>query len=295
MIEFAGPATPLTPGDIEAEAAEIGCEPAIIYAVCDVEAGKSGFLPSGKPKILFEAHVFGRLTDHQGDRDHPNISAPRWDRSLYGAGGEHQYDRLAEAMELDREAALKSASWGMFQIMGMNAGLCGYNAANGAPDVEAFVKAMVTGERAHLDAFTKFCVANYIDDDLRARRFDTFTRVYNGPGQVEHYSTLLAAAYRKARANPAARPTASPRVAQAAYQSVLRLNSRGPAVVALQKQLAGLGYDVETDGDFGPVTMAAVVAFQRYRGLVPDGVAGPRWRGWAADPAKWHRAELARS
>lgn len=57
MSEFAGPATPLTPGDIEGEAADIGCEPAIIIAVCDVEAGKSGFLPSKKPKILYEAHV----------------------------------------------------------------------------------------------------------------------------------------------------------------------------------------------------------------------------------------------
>ena len=53
----------------------------------------------------------------------------------------------------------------------------------------------------------------------------------------------------------------------------LRLGSKGPAVAAAQ---AALG--VAADGDFGPITHAAVQRFQAARGLVVDGVIGPMTR-----------------
>lgn len=53
----------------------------------------------------------------------------------------------------------------------------------------------------------------------------------------------------------------------------LHLGSRGPAVAAAQ---AALG--VAADGDFGPITQAAVQRFQASRGLVADGVIGPMTR-----------------
>ena len=53
----------------------------------------------------------------------------------------------------------------------------------------------------------------------------------------------------------------------------LRLGSQGPAVAAAQ---AALG--VAADGDFGPLTQAAVQRFQATRGLVADGVIGPLTR-----------------
>ncbi|HEU0014899.1 MAG TPA: N-acetylmuramoyl-L-alanine amidase, partial [Longimicrobium sp.] len=51
----------------------------------------------------------------------------------------------------------------------------------------------------------------------------------------------------------------------------LRRGAQGPLVAELQR---GLG--VEQAGTFGPQTEAAVRAFQRDRGLVPDGIVGPR-------------------
>lgn len=199
-MDFNGAATPLQDGDIEEVATWLSCEVAAVKAVCSVEAAGHGFLPDGRPKILFEAHVFGRLTDHRYDDEHPNISAPSWDRSLYGAGGAHQYDRLAEAMALDEEAALKSASWGMFQIMGMNAGICGYvlEGTEKEPDVRAFVTDMLDSERNHLIAFARFCRETGAARHLVNQDWRSFARVYNGPGQVEAYADRLAEAYESA-------------------------------------------------------------------------------------------------
>ncbi|HLJ46108.1 MAG TPA: glycoside hydrolase domain-containing protein [Bryobacteraceae bacterium] len=57
--------------------------------------------------------------------------------------------------------------------------------------------------------------------------------------------------------------------------SVLKLGSTGPSVSALQDRLRELGFDPgSTDGDFGPGTQAAVIAFQTAKGLQPDGIVG---------------------
>ena len=57
----------------------------------------------------------------------------------------------------------------------------------------------------------------------------------------------------------------------------LQLGSNGPQVVKLQKKLQKAGFNPgDTDGDFGPATQAAILAYQKSEGLLADGVAGPR-------------------
>jgi putative chitinase len=59
--------------------------------------------------------------------------------------------------------------------------------------------------------------------------------------------------------------------------SVLKEGSSGPEVTKLQEKLKESGFDPGAiDGDFGPGTEAAVTAFQKSKGLLADGVAGPR-------------------
>lgn len=72
--------------------------------------------------------------------------------------------------------------------------------------------------------------------------------------------------------------------------TTLRIGSRGPAVVNLQRKLAG--YGIAADGDFGPLTEGAVRAFQAWAGLDVDGEVGPVTRdalglpdGPASEPA----------
>ena len=58
--------------------------------------------------------------------------------------------------------------------------------------------------------------------------------------------------------------------------AILQQGSSGSAVAALQTQLKALGFDPKgTDGNFGPGTKAAVIAFQKSKGLTADGKAGP--------------------
>jgi len=62
--------------------------------------------------------------------------------------------------------------------------------------------------------------------------------------------------------------------AAAAAQPLLEQGSEGPAVARVQQAL-GVG----DTGYFGPVTRAAVIAFQRGDGLLVDGIVGPQTRG----------------
>jgi putative chitinase len=59
--------------------------------------------------------------------------------------------------------------------------------------------------------------------------------------------------------------------------TVLTTGATGDDVVQLQQALAAHNFSPgEADGQFGPATSAAVMAFQKSSGLLADGVAGPR-------------------
>lgn len=175
-------------------AQRLGIDPAAVWAVAQVESGgKGGFLPDKRPRILFEAHIFSRLTGRRFDSSHPTLSRPRWDRKLY-RGGAREYERLEAAKELDEDAALQSCSWGKFQILGTNHGICGY------PTIHAFVEAMRRSEEEHLDAFMNFVRYRRLDDELREHRWADFAFGYNGTRFKENrYDTKLELAYQAAK------------------------------------------------------------------------------------------------
>lgn len=57
--------------------------------------------------------------------------------------------------------------------------------------------------------------------------------------------------------------------------STIGQGTQSQAVTAIQYLLRARGHAVAADGDFGPATRAAVIAFQTDAGLAADGVVGP--------------------
>ncbi|WP_323389771.1 peptidoglycan-binding protein [Myxococcus qinghaiensis] len=76
--------------------------------------------------------------------------------------------------------------------------------------------------------------------------------------------------------------------AAASTPPTVRQGSKGPTVTTLQKKLAAAGFNPgPIDGDFGPKTRAAVLSFQKAKGLAQDGIVGPKtWGALNAGGAK---------
>lgn len=190
---FKGKAKRIDDVDIPRLAYAIGCGEDEIHAFMDVEAAGAGFDDQGRPKILYEYHVFYRnLTGAKRDKAiSSGLARQKWGQLPYGKSSE-QYPRLLKAMQIDETAALKACSWGLGQVLGENHKMLGYATP------QAMVKAFMDDEEYHLKGIIDYLINAGIDDDLREHRWQTVARVYNGPGYAEHnYHGRMAAAYAK--------------------------------------------------------------------------------------------------
>lgn len=237
-----GTAVQMEPGSFEKAAERIGCDPAAIRAIWDVEAAGRGFLRDGSLIRRFEPHHMPG--SRMGWRDSLKIKTA-----------------LREQMFLDAyatapDAALRASSWGGPQIMGFNCEAAGFDSAH------EMVEAMADSENAHLDAFVTLILSWGLDAAIRAHDWLTFATRYNGNGQAPVYARKIEEAYRRhnGKASPA----------------VLRMGS--PDAGAVRRLQAALG--IEQDGGFGPATDAAVRQFQERAGLPVDGIVGQRT--WSA-------------
>lgn len=191
-----GDARRLVPSDFDHAASQLGIEVAAIRAVAEVEAGGSrGFDKHKRPKILFETHLFRKHTNHRYDKSHPRLTAPYNSKLQIESHSKDQWQIMREAFALDHQAAVKSASWGMFQVLGEN------HRAVGWKHVRRFVVDMFESEAQHLRAFVGFCRANHLIRHLKHRNWAAFAAVYNGPDYHKNaYDTKMAAAYKKYKA-----------------------------------------------------------------------------------------------
>jgi hypothetical protein len=187
----------LTPADIQKAADILGVAPSIVKAVIEVESGGSGFNPDGTAKIQFEGHIFYRELKRRGinpadyQAGNEDIIYPSF-TSRFVLGQKAEYKQLAKALDICREAALLSTSWGLFQIMGFNYPSCGFR------NVEDFVEAHKESEAKQLEAFCVFLRTNGLIFHLVKQDWATFARRYNGPAfEVNKYDQKLKKAYEK--------------------------------------------------------------------------------------------------
>jgi hypothetical protein len=182
------PETGLSEANYNIAAKLLGVEIAAIKAVAEVESSGAAFDEYGRPRILFERHYFHRLTAGKYDAKNPNISNKK--NGGYGKFSA-QYKKLERAFDLSPDAALRSASWGRFQIMGDNYKAAGFSSAG------KFVLALTKSESAHLKAFSTFVGNNTkMLSALSKKDWGAFARIYNGPRYKDNnYDTKLKSAY----------------------------------------------------------------------------------------------------
>lgn len=185
--------------DVVKAAKSLGVPVAAMMAVNEVESKGTGFLPSGKPAILYERHIMYReLRDYGVDpvkamRENPGLVNTA--RGGY-LGGEKEWLRMEKAQLICRDAALESASWGAFQIMGFHWELLGFDS------VEEYISFASESEANQLECFVRFIKSQKgLWAALKALNWAEFARLYNGPAYKENqYDTKLATAFKDAQA-----------------------------------------------------------------------------------------------
>jgi hypothetical protein len=253
---------------IEHVAGEEGIEPAALLAIAEVEsAGRAYAVVGGekRPLIRFEGHYFDRFVpaSKRAAARAAGLASPKAGAVRNPAGQRERWQMLMRAMEIDREAAIMSVSWGIGQVMGSHWDALGYASPR------ALFKEASSGVAGQIRLMVRFLRENHLLDELRRHDWSAFARAYNGPAyRKNRYDTRMAEAYARYRDGGVDAPPPS--------AGMLRLGSNGKRVRELQVLLRRAGFPVAADGDFGPATKRAVMRFQDACGLDVDGVAGPR-------------------
>jgi hypothetical protein len=178
-------------------------ELAIVKAVNEVESSGKGFLVDGRPKILFEGHVFWNElvkrkinTEKYLTSNNKDVLYKAWTKKYY-KGGAGEYLRLEKASKIInsedcKQAAYCSASWGAFQIMGYHYEKLGYKS------IWEFVDKMNENEGEHLKAFGLYLENFRLIQLLKQKKWAAFAKAYNGKNYaINQYDTKLEKAYEK--------------------------------------------------------------------------------------------------
>jgi len=193
-MNFVGAAVKLNDDDISSVAADLGIEEAALRAVLAVETGGSGFDHANRPKALFERHYFYKFLfdapDKQSEAVNQGLAYPKWGEKPYPKGSDAVYAEITAACDIDEDAALRSVSWGLGQIMGNNF------LAAGCDSVREMVEVACNSEKDQLVQMASFIRSNGLLQKLKDKDWVGFARGYNGPGYAQtHYDVKLANNY----------------------------------------------------------------------------------------------------
>lgn len=177
----------VTDADIATFAHRLGCTTKQLRAVSKVESGGAGFDNKGRPKILFERHLFDRFTN--GKYSVSGCSNPKG-----GGYSECSWTKLGQAAALSPHKAFESVSWGKFQVLGMWWDELGY------PSPVEMAYTTVTSEAAHYEMLVRYIEMNKMHGAVKALSTNpetnrAFATGYNGPAYTKfNYHVKLAKA-----------------------------------------------------------------------------------------------------
>lgn len=196
-----GRATAISDSYMAKMADDIGCHPADLEAIAEVESSGFGWFPDGRMKILFEKHHFYKnLPDDQrkvavkGGLARQKFIKPKDGGYKDQGTADQRYDLLARAIAINEEAAYRSISMGRFQIMGFNHGICGF------PSAKRMFERFVESEAYQLAALASFLEENNLYPALRARNWAAIEERYNGGGLNGVYAARMKEASARLRA-----------------------------------------------------------------------------------------------
>ncbi len=184
-------------------AAEYGYEYAMVKAFVEVESRGFGFLTNSRATILFERHKFyNEVAKVRGEAEAQRLAQLHPDIISKAGGGykgnEAEWKRLEKAMNLSvngdlTEGALRSASWGMGQVMGFHAERLGY------PNAVYMFAAAMRSEREQVEMILRFIKTEPgLDRAMKTHNFQTLAKLYNGVNYKQNnYDVKLEKAYNK--------------------------------------------------------------------------------------------------
>lgn len=260
-------------------AGDNGIPKAAMLAIVEVETGGSPTEADGRtPNFLFERHIFyrelkARRPELLNAAVRAGLAIPKWSKATQYRDERTSAQRmslLAKAKAIDEECALRSASWGLPQLMGNECREVGF------PSAVAMVEHLTTGGvDAHLDLMVRFLKARKLVSAMERGDWAYVALRYNGAGyRANKYDTRLADAERRWKR----------KVAELDYAEGDGNGSVTPPrwpeeglsrdeIFALQGKLRELGYHGvgRPDGVWGANTVGAISAFQHHEKLAVTG------------------------
>jgi hypothetical protein len=189
----------------------LNIDPALAYAVLEVESGGSGFDANGRLLLRFETHLFGIYLNNPTlfakhfyhdpvkawtDQKWRRAEVQAWTVLHVGATRESTQDGEWAAFEfaaaINRPAAIKACSLGSAQILGSN------HAALGYATPEDMLADFQASSLNQLVGFFAYCTQKPgMQAALQQKDYNTIARLYNGSGQVDVYAPRIEQVYKK--------------------------------------------------------------------------------------------------
>lgn len=181
--------TKITQSEIKELAAQHSIPYANLRGVIDVEAAGNGFDPAtGKILIQFEPHVFKRQSDKWRER-----ASEKWATNKVDVQSK-EWEAFNNAFRFDPEAAMKSTSIGMMQVMGYHYALLGFKSVG---DMWDYAK---KSEKNQIELGIRYIKKgnSTMYKALVTGDWAVFAHGYNGPAYKKFkYDTRIAAAVKK--------------------------------------------------------------------------------------------------
>lgn len=267
-MDYKGAGVRLQPGELKELSEEFGLTEAHTKTVIQVETAGKGFNSAGWVEFLFEPHIFYRNCpkDKLATAIQQGLAYPTWrGPGTYPKSVQLRIQQFQKAAALDETAAIKSASWGLGQIMGSECLEAGY------PTPQDMLAAFAESEANQVKGMLSLIHHRKIDKDLLAFPDMTacrhFAKIYNGAAyERNNYHVKLHDAFIRNRGAAAERPTLDP-LADGTLSFGEKDDRVDGPIRKMQNRFKELGYSLKIDGDFGGGTRTTVLAWKANEGM----------------------------